>query len=142
MEKENIEVEEKALQYVAKAADGSMRDALSLLDQCIAFYLGQKLTYENVLDVLGAVDNEIFSRLTRQIINGDVVSCINLLDEIIMQGRELGQFVNDFIWYLRNLMLIKTSDEASEIIDASQERIQSLKEEADMVDNRCNYEIY
>ena len=51
-----------------------------------------------------------------------------------MQGRELGQFVNDFIWYLRNLMLIKTSDEASEIIDASQERIQSLKEEADMVD--------
>lgn len=134
MEKENIEVEEKALQYVAKAADGSMRDALSLLDQCIAFYLGQKLTYENVLDVLGAVDNEIFSRLTRQIINGDVVSCINLLDEIIMQGRELGQFVNDFIWYLRNLMLIKTSDEASEIIDASQERIQSLKEEADMVD--------
>lgn len=134
MEKENIEVEEKALQYVAKAADGSMRDALSLLDQCIAFYLGQKLTYENVLEVLGAVDNEIFSRLTRQIINGDVVSCINLLDEIIMQGRELGQFVNDFIWYLRNLMLIKTSDEASEIIDASQERIQSLKEEADMVD--------
>lgn len=77
MEKENIEVEEKALQYVAKAADGSMRDALSLLDQCIAFYLGQKLTYENVLEVLGAVDNEIFSRLTRQIINGDVVSCIN-----------------------------------------------------------------
>ena len=94
--------------------------------------LGQKLTYENVLEVLGAVDNEIFSRLTGQIINGDVVSCINLLDEIIMQGRELGQFVNDFIWYLRNLMLIKTSDEASEIIDASQERIQSLKEEADM----------
>ena len=70
---------------MAKAADGSMRDALSLLDQCIAFYLGQKLTYENVLEVLGAVDNEIFSRLTRQIINGDVVSCINLLDEIIMQ---------------------------------------------------------
>ena len=101
--KENIEVEEKALQYVAKAADGSMRDALSLLDQCIAFYLGQKLTYENVLDVLGAVDNEIFSRLTRQIINSDVVSCINLLDEIIMQGRELGQFVNDFIWYLRKI---------------------------------------
>lgn len=65
MEKESIEVEDKAIRYVAKAADGSMRDALSLLDQCIAFYLGQKLTYDNVLDVLGAVDNEIFSRLTR-----------------------------------------------------------------------------
>lgn len=134
MEKENIEVEEKAIRYVAKAADGSMRDALSLLDQCIAFYLGQKLTYENVLEVLGAVDNEIFSDLTRHIIEGDVVSCIHVLDELVMQGRELGQFVNDFIWYLRNLMLIKTSDQATEIIDASAERIQALKEEAQMVD--------
>lgn len=51
--KENISVEDKALRYVAKAADGSMRDALSLLDQCIAFYLGENLTYDKVLQVLG-----------------------------------------------------------------------------------------
>ena len=95
MEKESIEVEDKAIRYVAKAADGSMRDALSLLDQCIAFYLGQKLTYDNVLDVLGAVDNEIFSRLTRSVIDSDVTTSLNILDEIIMQGREPGQFVND-----------------------------------------------
>ena len=129
MEKESIEVEDKAIRYVAKAADGSMRDALSLLDQCIAFYLGQKLTYDNVLDVLGAVDNEIFSRLTRSVIDSDVATSLNILDEIIMQGREPGQFVNDFIWYLRNLMLIKTSDddEIMEVIDASAERIEALK---------------
>lgn len=78
MEKESIEVEDKAIRYVAKAADGSMRDALSLLDQCIAFYLGQKLTYDNVLDVLGAVDNEIFSRLTRSVIDSDVTTSLNL----------------------------------------------------------------
>ena len=134
MEKEGIEVEDKAIRYVAKAADGSMRDALSLLDQCIAFYLGQKLTYENVLEVLGAVDNEIFSRLTRSIIAGNVTECINILDEMVMQGRELGQFVSDFIWYLRNLMLIKTSDGATDFIDASAERIEALKEEASMVE--------
>ena len=134
MKKENIEVEDKAIRYVAKAADGSMRDALSLLDQCIAFYLGQKLTYENVLEVLGAVDNEIFSRLIKSVIQGDVVGCMNLLDEIVMQGRELGQFVNDFIWYLRNLMLIRTSDGAADVIDASAERIQALKEEAQMIE--------
>ena len=80
MEKESIEVEDKAIRYVAKAADGSMRDALSLLDQCIAFYLGQKLTYDNVLDVLGAVDNEIFSRLTRSVIDSDVTTRLNILD--------------------------------------------------------------
>lgn len=134
MEKENIEVEDKAIRYVAKAADGSMRDALSLLDQCIAFYLGQKLTYDNVLEVLGAVDNEVFSRLTRSVIDGNVVTCIQILDEMVMQGRELGQFVNDFIWYLRNLMLVKTSDNAMDVIDASAERIEALKEEAQMAE--------
>lgn len=134
MEKEGVETEEKAIRYVAKAADGSMRDALSLLDQCIAFYLGQKLTYDNVLEVLGAVDNEVFSALIRHIINGDVTSCIELLDEMIMQGRELGQFVNDFIWYMRNLMLLKTSEMASDVIDASKERLEALKEEAEMLE--------
>ena len=63
MVKEGIEVEDKAIRYIAKAADGSMRDGLSLLDQCIAFYIGQTLTYDNVLKVLGAIDTEVFSRL-------------------------------------------------------------------------------
>ena len=62
METEHVEVEEKAIRYIAKAADGSMRDALSLLDQCIAFYLGQKLKYDDVLEVLGAVDTDIFQQ--------------------------------------------------------------------------------
>lgn len=132
--KENIMVEEKALKYIAKVADGSMRDALSLLDQCIAFYMDKEITYENVLEVLGAVDQEVFSRLTRCVIKGDVPGSIKILDEIVMQGRELGQFTNDFIWYLRNLMLIKGSDNAMEVIDASKERIEALKQEAEMVD--------
>lgn len=51
MEQEQVDTEDKALEYVARMADGSMRDALSLLDQCIAFYLGEKLTYDNVLNV-------------------------------------------------------------------------------------------
>ncbi len=72
MEKEQVTVEERAIRYIAKAADGSMRDALSLLDQCIAFYLGQDLTYDKVLETLGAVDTEIFSRLLRQILEKNV----------------------------------------------------------------------
>ena len=72
MEKENVPVEDKALRYVAKAGDGSMRDSLSLLDQCIAFYLGEELTYDKVLTVLGAVDNDIFSKLLRTLYNRDV----------------------------------------------------------------------
>ena len=60
MIKEQVEVEERAVRYIAKAADGSMRDALSLLDQCIAFHIGEKLTYDKVLDVLGAVDTDVY----------------------------------------------------------------------------------
>lgn len=133
-DREGLQVEEKAIRYIAKAADGSMRDSLSLLDQCIAFYMNQTLTYENVLEVLGAVDNDVFSKMLRTIINRNSIGCIQLLEEIIIRGRDLTQFVNDFTWYLRNLLLIKTSDNANEIIDMSNERLEALKEEAAMVE--------
>lgn len=134
MKTEQIEVEEKAIRYIAKAADGSMRDALSLLDQCIAFYLGKTLTYDNVLEVLGAVDTEVFSRFLRKILEEDVVGLMKMLEELVMQGRELGQFVIDFTWYLRNLLLISTSDNMEDVLDISTENLARLKEEAAMVD--------
>lgn len=134
MQAEQIQVEEKALRYVAKTADGSMRDALSLLDQCIAFHFGQELTYDKVLNVLGAVDTEVFSRLLRHVLDQDVTGCIALLEEIVMQGRELTQFVTDFTWYLRNLLLIKSSDDIEEVIDVSSDNLARLKEEAQMIE--------
>lgn len=133
MEKEQVDVEEKAVRYVAKAADGSMRDALSLLDQCIAFYLGETLTYDKVLDVLGAVDTEVFSRLLRYVLNEDVAGAITLLDELVLEGRELGQFVIDFTWYLRNLMLLQGAENMEDVLDMSTENLALLKEEAGMV---------
>ena len=135
MEKEQVQIEEKAIRYIAKTADGSMRDALSLLDQCIAFHFGQELTYDKVLDVLGAVDTEVFSRLLRIILNGDVTGAISLLEEIVMQGRELTQFISDFTWYLRNLLLVKTADGIEDVIDISTENLLRLKEEAQMAEN-------
>ena len=134
MDTEQVQIEEKALKYIAKMADGSMRDGLSLLDQCIAFHLGQELTYDKVLNVLGAVDTEVFSRLFRSILKADVLSCISILEEIVMQGRELNQFVADFTWYLRNLMLAGATDNIEDVIDASSENLARLKEEAAMAD--------
>ena len=134
MRQEQVDVEEKAVRYIAKTADGSMRDALSLLDQCIAFHLGQTLTYDKVLDVLGAVDTGVFSRLLRNILDRNVIGCVELLEEIVMQGRELTQFVTDFTWYLRNLMLVKSSDHIEDVIDVSTENLMRLKEEAQMAE--------
>lgn len=135
MEKEGVDVEEKAIRYVAKAGDGSMRDALSLLDQCIAFYLGQKLTYDKVLEVLGTVDTEIFSQMLRTILAGDVTGSIRTLETLLNRGKELGQFVTDFTWYLRNLLLVKSADETEELLDVSTENLKLLKEESTMVDD-------
>lgn len=134
MVKEGVEVEERAIRYIAKAADGSMRDALSLLDQCIAFYLGQKLTYEHVLEVLGAVDTEVFSKLLREILQRNVVKVLSTLEELIMQGRELSQLATDFTWYMRNLLLAKSSDNMEDVLDVSAENLAQLKEESEMVD--------
>ena len=133
MKEEQVEVEEKAIRYVAKAGDGSMRDALSLLEQCIAFYLGQKLTYDHVLEVLGAVDTELFSRLLRCILASDATGAIGILEELVVEGRELGQLVNDFTWYLRNLLLLQSSDNMEEVLDISSDNLAALKEEAAMV---------
>lgn len=134
VDQENIHVQEKALRYIAKTADGSMRDALSLLEQSAAFYMDQELTYDNVLDVLGAVDTEVFSRFLKHIIEKDTLSCIKELEELIMQGRELSQFVMDFTWFLRNMLLVKSSESVNEeLLDMSEERLDTLKKEAGSV---------
>lgn len=136
LEREGVQAEEKAIVYVAKMADGAMRDALSLMDQCIAFYMGKNLTYENVLEVLGAVDTEVFSEFLREILDCHVAEAVAVLERIISDGREISQFVSDFTWYLRNLMLAKTSRQPEEAVDMSAENLAKLKEEA----GRCSLE--
>ncbi|MBR3526112.1 MAG: DNA polymerase III subunit gamma/tau, partial [Lachnospiraceae bacterium] len=105
---------------------------LSLLDQCVAFHFGETLTYERVLDILGAVDTEVFSRLLRAVMAGEVSAAMKLVEDVVMQGREIRQFVTDFLWYLRNIMLLKASDDGDmqELLNVSGEHLQALKEEA------------
>lgn len=134
MGQEGIEAEERGIRYVAKMGDGSMRDALSLLDQCIAFHMGETLTYEKILDVLGAADTEVFSHLLRAVIDQDVAGALAVLDRLVNEGREMTQAVNDFIWYLRNLLLVQSSDHLEDVLDISTENLQTLEEEAQMVD--------
>ncbi|MDR1771318.1 MAG: DNA polymerase III subunit gamma/tau [Hungatella sp.] len=132
---EHIQVEDRALTYIAKAADGALRDALSLLDQCIAFHYGELLTYDNVLDVLGAVDITVFGTMFRAIAENRTKDCITCLEEMVIQGRELGQFVIDFIWYLRNLLILKSVDHAENLLDMSTENQNLLKEDSKLTDN-------
>ncbi|MCC8163757.1 MAG: DNA polymerase III subunit gamma/tau [Lachnospiraceae bacterium] len=131
---EQVEAEDRALAYIAKAADGSLRDALSLLDQCIAFYLGETLTYDHVLEVLGAVDIDVFSELFREICAQNLTRAIGSVERVILQGRELSQFTTDFIWYLRNLLMLQSGDGMEELVDVSSENLARMKEESALCD--------
>ena len=80
------------------------------------------------------MDTEVFSKLLRKVLAGDVTASIRILEELIVGGRELSQFVGDFTWYMRNLLLVKTSDNPEEAIDVSSENLKLLKEESEMTD--------
>ncbi len=130
-EKEGIRAQEQAIRFIASAADGSMRDGLSILDQCNAFNYGNDiLTYERTLEILGAVDAGVFSRLYRCVHQKDVRGALDVLDSVLEQGRELMQFVTDYIGYLRNVMLLKASEDTALSLDVSGEQLQRMLEDA------------
>ena len=129
-DRENVQATDEALRYVAKAADGSMRDGLSLLDQCIAFYPKEELTLDKVLVALGAVKTDIYSKIFNDVVKQDVTAVIKDLEEVVIAGTEIGRFVADFTWYLRNLMIIKCSDAPAEILDVTSESLEEMKADA------------
>ena len=86
------------------------------------------------MEVLGAVDTDVFSQLLRNIIKRDIPRVLDTVEDLVMQGRELTQLSSDFTWYLRNLLLVKTSDNIEDVIDVSTENMLQLKEEAQMIE--------
>lgn len=134
LDKEGVEAEDKALGYIARQADGALRDGLSLLEQCISFYFGQKLTYENVLKALGAVDHTVYHELMRALLENDVESMVNAIGRLVELGRDLTQFVNEFIWYMRNLLVLQTADMAEQLVDASEEDLREMKQFAAQIE--------
>lgn len=133
---EGLDIEDKACNYIAKKADGAMRDALSLLDRCAAYSLGESITYENVLKAIGAVDLESFSRMFNCLVGGDTIGGIKCLDEVISEGRVLSTFITDLIGYLRNLLLLSSSQDKdiSDILESTEENVTLMKEDAARAD--------
>lgn len=127
MDQEKIDIEDRALSYIAKAADGSMRDALSLLEECIAFFRDKKITYDDILNILGATDDNIFTEMLHDIISGNTEGAINQVEEAVKNGQDLTQFVSDFLWYLRNFLLVQTMPDAERVIDVSHETAETMK---------------
>ncbi|MBQ7057725.1 MAG: DNA polymerase III subunit gamma/tau [Firmicutes bacterium] len=104
---ESIEADDAALAYIATIADGGMRDALSILDQCHAYYIDRTITLADVEEVLGAVDDRIFTKMTDALIHQDVAALLDGVAEVFDTGRDALQFVTGWNGYLRNLLVMK-----------------------------------
>lgn len=126
LDRENVEATPEALAYVAKAADGSMRDALSILDQCIAFNLGEKLTYDKVLDTIGAVDIEVYIKLLECIRDKDIAAAVDIVEQAIWQGKDLMQFINEFTTFLRNVLMLSIAPDMK--LDITSDNVEKLTE--------------
>jgi len=130
LDSEGIEADDDAIAHIARAGDGSMRDAESLLDRCIAFYMGERLTADKVLEVFGGLDNETYACLFRDTVKGDVRGVLTTFGEAASQGKDPARFVAEFTTYIRNVLIAKTVTAPENILEYSSEQIALLKNEA------------
>ncbi|MBA1335547.1 MAG: DNA polymerase III subunits gamma and tau [Firmicutes bacterium] len=119
LEKQGLEAEEGAIQLIAETADGAMRDALSVLDQCAVFQEG-RLTVEHVVSVLGMAGDGYLFDLSKAVLNSDAAGCIEIVDTIVREGKDIGQLFKDTIQHFRDIMIAKVSPEG--LKDISQEK--------------------
>jgi DNA polymerase III subunit gamma/tau len=111
-----VDCDERALQMIARAADGGMRDALSLLDQAISFSQ-DRVTVEDALTVTGSVSQGFLNQLAQAIAEKDVASGLEALDELLFHGKDPSRFIEDFILYYRDMLLFKTAPNLEESLE-------------------------
>ena len=130
--KENIEAEEKALSLIARNSQGALRDALSILDQCMSFG-NEKIEYNDVIELLGTVNIDELFELSQSIIDENTKKSLEILNEFIIWGKDIRNLINDLIDHFRNLMVCKVSKDLDEIISLPEESIERLKEQSQYV---------
>jgi DNA polymerase III subunit gamma/tau len=124
-----IYAEDEALEAIARVSDGAMRDALSILDQAISMSNG-KIEYGDIGTMLGITSNKQLFNLVDLMAEKDIESSIKKIDEVILNGKDILQFIKDLTKHFRNLLMIKISKKPENIIDAGEEAINSYKEQS------------
>ncbi len=119
----DIDADDKALHLIARNADGAMRDALSLLDQCVSFS-NARIGYEDAINVLGIVNFDLIFNIVDNIINKNTEDVLRLIDEVIQNGKDISQFIKDLIHHFRNLMIVKTSKDPIELMEIDEESLE------------------
>lgn len=123
LQKEGVAAEDKAVEYIARAGDGSMRDALSILEQCISF--DTNLTFKGVLSTLGTSDVSLIRNLMWYVSQKNREKAVDIIEKVVASGVDYKKFADDVIWYLRNIMMYKAAG-SGKVLDLSDEQITDL----------------
>ncbi|MDR1209047.1 MAG: DNA polymerase III subunit gamma/tau [Clostridiales bacterium] len=127
---EGAEADADALAYVARVSDGAMRDALSIMDQCLSYYFGERITLEMVRDVCGAVDGESLFALTDALLAGDADAVQSVVDGAAESGKDAGRLCSEMVSRLRDLIVALTAGGGSAALDVSAPEAARLAEQA------------
>ncbi|HEY5583423.1 MAG TPA: DNA polymerase III subunit gamma/tau [Ruminiclostridium sp.] len=120
-----IKIGEDAALLIARLADGAMRDALSILDQCIA--VGDRsVTHQNVLDIIGIVSDDFISELVDDIKDKNIEGLVSGVEKLSSNGRDILRFASDLVMYFRNLLVCKLSKNPSDILDVSKQYVERM----------------
>jgi DNA polymerase-3 subunit gamma/tau len=127
-ETENINIDDQALDMIARAADGSIRDSLTLLDQAIAF--SNEITADELQKLLGLPDRDVIRNMTDGIINADIPRCLSIIKDLSDNGNDLRQFTRDLVEHFRDIAMAKISGDADALLEMSSEEVEVLQKEA------------
>lgn len=127
---EGIKITPDALELVAELADGSMRDGLSVLDQCAA-YAKDELRYDDIVDIVGIADKRILFPIVDFIAEYNSAGALQEVDSFLKKGKEVAAFLEEMIFHFRALMLCKSMENPGEILEKSDELIVKYKKQAE-----------
>ena len=124
---ENVEIEPSALSLIVREAGGSVRDGLSLLDQVFS-YCGNKVSAEDLVDVLGLVSHRVIADMSKALLSGDMSTVLQVIDEICSYGMDLKRFINDLLSWFRALVICSVSDSSEDILDLTEDEAKELQD--------------
>ncbi|MED3917909.1 DNA polymerase III subunit gamma/tau [Priestia megaterium] len=136
---EELEVSEDALYEIAKASEGGMRDALSLLDQAIS-YSTEKVSLEDVLSITGAVSQAFIVKIVQAIFNENIVEALDSVESLIKNGKDPARFVEDLIFYYRDVLLYQASEENAYLLEKAAVN-EDFKELSSKMDSTFIYKV-